>query len=305
MNGWNTNSNNYNSNPGSSSSEPEVLNQGSTYSPQGQAASPTSDEQGDVEAEEEEEVLGGNISKKMLLLIGGGILLVAVIIGSIVSAKKGRGEETELPPEEFVGTMVLEDGTEVACKYDENGDPYPIDADGNPLETNTFEYDAAQVAELRRYGYTGDEIEEFESNQMDYNFAIENAQLEMDNLLKDRYLELREEAITNGSDTYKKLVGDTWLQGVPREVSYGPDAGCMLNEKTLNVDYVKLPARGDQLWLKLTLPDGTINFMLIDPIRYSSLASKGNIVVNISEYVMDDGATFVYNIQEYTIASHE
>ena len=180
------------------------------------------------------------------------------------------------------------------------------DANGNPVyetlpaETvvtppTTIKYSDKELALLRKYGYTTDEIEQSASLGIKAKVLLADAKEARERLAYDTIKKLGD----TGTPEYQEIYYNTWLQGEPRNMSgVDPSIIPVLSSATVNVDYTKLPARGPQLWVKLKLPDGQYAFMSVTPQRYVQLNDSGNMVVTINTSIQGDEKFIVSIVEE-------
>jgi hypothetical protein len=189
--------------------------------------------------------------KKALVVIGAVIVFVIVSAvylsfkGSAENPESGEGEETEQP-----------DGSEETVVI--------------PL----FNYTPEEIQQLRAYGYTADEIEESQIFEIPAEVLYERALT----AIKEEQQKVIDELSDTASPAYQELLQKTWLAGDPMNLVQTDDYE--LEGLTENVDYIKLPAVGKQLFLRITMTDGTYLFMTVTPDRWFQLRDVGNIVIN-------------------------
>lgn len=174
----------------------------------------------------------------------------------------------------------------------------PIDDDFDAyLETIevAYSYTEEEKQELRAWGYTGDEIEQFESEERDVAELVAAS--------KQAQEEMRATLSNPESEEYKALLNDTWLgqpsfdlpeynDSVPYEVEY--------HSYTFNADYEKIPAHGTNLYLKVDMGDGSFHFMECPLDLYMKLADAGNIVVTYKT-VTYQGVTVIYDMKNVEV----
>lgn len=180
------------------------------------------------------------------------------------------------------------------------------DANGNPVyetlpaETvvtapTTVKYSDKELALLRKYGYTTDEIEQSASLGIKAKVLLADAKEARERLAYDTIKKLGD----TGTPEYQEIYYNTWLQGEPRNLNgVDPSVIPVLSSATVNVDYTKLPARGPQLWVKLKLPDGQYAFMSVTPQRYVQLNDSGNMVVTINTSTQGNEKFIVSIVEE-------
>lgn len=166
-----------------------------------------------------------------------------------------------------------------ATKIMKNGDKSGGDELFEQLEEMAFEYTPVEISLLREAGYTGSEIEDYQMQEVDASQLIKQSE----DAITKRYEELVAPYFDNRSEEYKELEEYTWLGGA--EFEYKDADDWQLKGAVKNVDYVKVPLRGYQCWLRVEITRGnaekgtepTYAFMYIEPTRYRELADDGNI----------------------------
>jgi len=234
--------------------------------------------QGDSYEEESVELLGGTgpkIPKKAL--IAGIVVLAVAIIAIGVVAYLGRDK---------------------APKIDESTS---IDVDA--IGTIAFSYTEEEKARLRAVGYTGDDIEKFQTDQASFQILVDTAIETQKEQLRATSAELRKEVMDSASQDYKNLLNLTWLAGQSidvKPIEGGNEFDYTSESKKENVNYTKVPSHGNQVFLKLEFPEGEIYFMPIHPARYYQLRDKGNLVVSYDVVTFGDDK-FLFNLMEVSI----
>jgi hypothetical protein len=137
----------------------------------------------------------------------------------------------------------------------------------------TFTYTQEEIEQLRAYGYTADEIEQSQFVEKPAEVLYEEAK----QAIKEEQQKVIDELSDTASPAYQDLFNKTWLSGTPMNLVATEDY--TLEGFIENVDYIKLPAVGNQLFLRLTLADGSYLFMTVTPERWFELRDIGNIVV--------------------------
>lgn len=251
-----------------------------------------------------------------------GILVAGIIIYAIFSNKDKNGTTSS-----FVDQITENDEEYIdnnGYYTDEEGNVYytdmdiiSTDSDGNPIvgykEDGTaiigtiyngtgsiekFSYTQDEVTELRAYGYTGDEIEQYEIEEKSAEELLNEAKLAM----KKAYEEQWGVYVDSTSKGFKKLNRLTWL-GLPKTTlpknSKNEDGIYNGYEEihTRNVDYVKVEPRGYQTFIKCTMSDGSSFFYAIDPRRYIELKDSGNIVLEVT-FLNWEGQWFITDVVE-------
>lgn len=213
---------------------------------------------------------------KSLLIFAAVAILLIVVVCVAVSVNKFRGSTK--PKEE---DKVQEELPEWL-----KDTPTPI----------PFVYTAEEVAQLRLNGYTGPEIESYQNARVSAESLINKA-MEERTALYEREIK---PYMDSASEEFKELYANTWLGQEEITVSNEVNRYSKYT-KVVNVDYVKLPSRGNQLFAKLELKSGMILFMNLTPEQYVRLDDAGNIVVEISYSVLPGGVTIVTGLKEVQI----
>lgn len=219
---------------------------------------------------------------KLIAIIGAGallvILLIIIVISISVSSSKKKAEE---PPteEELIAQGYM---------YNQEGELVP------PSEFNkpTFSYTEEEKVQLRQYGYTGNDIE---TNEL----AEIPAQQLIDQVIKDREA-LEAQFASKASPAYQELLQQTWLGGESLKAPTDPTLIQGTTVNRANVDYVKIPPHGNQLFIRLNMPDGKRSFMCVSPVTYAQLNDSGNIVVDYTVVTFPD-AEYITEITEVTL----
>lgn len=222
-------------------------------------------EQGERYEEEPADIMDDSpkriqLPNKKLLIIGGAIFLVMLVF---VLFPRGNKESAE---------------------------PKQVEAEEPIIEV--FKLNSMEVADLRAAGYIADEIEKITSHE-EAESLITSAEKSRQDYLNSQY----EKFMNSASEEYKQLLNNTWLGGKDVEVHSENPSAYETKICKENVDYVKLPARGQQLYIKLTLEDGTTLFNIIHPSRYEQLREEGNMVIEYEKITYGEG-TFITVIKE-------
>lgn len=158
-----------------------------------------------------------------------------------------------------------------------------------------FSYTEEEKAQLRAWGYTGDDIEAAQ--------LAETPAQELIDASRQAQEEARASLSNPESPEYLALLNQTWLgeqaavapQFVVNETQYS-------NETiTLNADFIKVPPHGTNLFLKVQLEDGTWHWMECSPFRWGDLPDSGNIVVTYDKIIFD-GHTYIINMREKEVS---
>lgn len=255
----------------------EILTQGSTYQPKGDKVEEDNDEDildSSNNGNQQKKITDTGIGGKAILIIGGLILIILIGAVGVFAVKKSNDKHAE----ELLAQLEAEDPP--------------------------FTYTGEQLKQLRTQGFTGDEIEQFQIDEIPFESKMEEAEADK----KAKYDKDIKPYLDGASDEFNQLLEQTWL--------YGPDLTYDVNQAdttwyrknmTLNLDYDKIPAKGIQCFVRLTLKERTEEnepiymFMMIDPIRYAELPQSGNIVVYVEYYVTDQG-TVITHLEEKRVA---
>jgi hypothetical protein len=222
---------------------------------------------------------------------------------STTSAIQGMAPSTSV---ETMPPVQVTDEAGMAVQQTDASGNLVKDANGNPVyetlpaETvvtapTTVKYSDKELALLRKYGYTTDEIEQSASLGIKAKVLLADAKEARERLAYDTIKKLGD----TGTPEYQEIYYNTWLQGEPRNLNgVDPSVIPVLSSATINVDYTKLPARGPQLWVKLKLPDGQYAFMSVTPQRYVQLNDSGNMVVTINTSTQGNEKFIVSIVEE-------
>lgn len=223
---------------------------------------------------------------KYIAIAGVAILVVLVLLGIILM--KGMNKNEEAADVTAEDTYVEDDNPAAALL---NSDPavtgeYTEDSSSTTDmqdASSTAEYSNTEDIELRKRGYTADEIEFSREHGISYDDMIAQADADIENQQRQVLASLSDE----GSEAYQTLLNMTWLQGADLSITdatYDEFGNLSVYEetKTMNIDYTKVPAKGTQLFLKCNLLDYGVAFMTVAPDRWLQLADSGNILVNVT-----------------------
>ena len=159
-----------------------------------------------------------------------------------------------------------------------------------------FTYTDKEIADLRAWGYTGDEIEENEENEVPAEELIAASRQAQE--------EARATLSNPESPEYQALLNNTWLGqqaiSIPGYTEDVTEGQIWYDTITLNADYEKVPAHGYNLFLKVYLDDTSYAFMECPLVRYMQLADSGNIVVQYRTATID-GTTIVFEMKEVVV----
>lgn len=246
--------------------EGDVMVQGDSYEEEGTTESDKKEHKRKRGITPNPEAKGKSGSRKLLIL-GGAIAAILIVVLSIAG-----------------GALIIKDKQE--------GADFLEDIE----ETVPFAYTLDEVEALRLAGYTGDEIEEYEYAEQDAQYLIDEAEKER----KKQYEKEIAPYFDSASEEFKSVYEDTWV-GQP-ELTFDTNAeGYSYFVETMNVDYEKLPPRGNQLFIKFTLPNSEkVAFTTITPERWVTLNDSGNIVLSVSFTKTSDGKRIITDISEVT-----
>ena len=233
----------------------KVLQQGESY--EDDAVKKESNDA--INGPEHDTVAPKNDKIKYIALAGVAILVVLVLLGIILMKGMNKNEETaDVTAED---TYVEDDNPAAALL---NSDPavtgeYTEDsASTTDMQdtSSTAEYSNTEDIELRKRGYTADEIEFSREHGISYEDMIAQADADIENQQRQVLASLSDE----GSEAYQTLLNMTWLQGADLSITdatYDEFGNLSVYEetKTMNIDYTKVPAKGTQLFLKCNLLD--------------------------------------------------
>lgn len=170
--------------------------------------------------------------------------------------------------------------------------------------TETVSETQLNIEELRKLGYTGDEIELAINNNTSMEELVTEAEKLHDIAAK--------EALTRMSDTaspeFQTIVNNS-IFCMPNSpfIPLDKDAEGYTNlsdSYVVNADYTKVSEYGLQLYIKCKIANGTYVFMCVTPERYQLLPESGNIVLSVTYtlYGTSQGVNmYVTNIEEVDI----
>lgn len=224
---------------------------------------------------------GGFKPGKKLIFVIVGILLVFVI-AAIVILGSGKKEETNTPDESLEDLEWLD-----------------------PVNQETFLYSPEEITNLRAAGYTGDEIESYQSQQTPAEDLIKQAEAERDAWVQEAIAPLYDTA----SDEYKHYVSQTWLT-LPQRTDMA-DWTMIGAEYAVdqNLDYEKIDVYGNQMFIKVYLDDNAHEswfFLNVSPTEWNQLNDAGNIQVHytyVTHLVGDDYMTATEDFDDIYITS--
>lgn len=153
---------------------------------------------------------------------------------------------------------------------------------------------------LRKYGYTGDEIELADSLGLSTQTLVEHARKVQDEATTESLVRMSHKS----SKEFRTMQENTMfcmskitfeLVDFEKENPQQYDG-----EYVVNADYHKCPTYGHQLYVKLKIADGFYAFMTVTPRRWDKLPTDGNMVVHVSYSVTGNKHANMYitNIEE-------
>lgn len=218
--------------------------------------------------------------KKLIFVIVG--ILLVFVIAAIVILGSGKKEETNTPDESLEDLEWLD-----------------------PVNQETFLYSPEEITNLRAAGYTGDEIESYQSQQTPAEDLIKQAEAERDAWVQEAIAPLYDTA----SDEYKHYVSQTWLT-LPQRTDMA-DWTMIGAEYAVdqNLDYEKIDVYGNQMFIKVYLDDNAHEswfFLNVSPTEWNQLNDAGNIQVHytyVTRLVGDDYMTATEDFDDIYITS--
>lgn len=217
-----------------------------------------------------------------VIIVLGVVVAFAVVLAAVYFCMQVVKQESEpaQPTDSGVGTIVGDD--DYWSQFD---DP------------ETFSYTDEEKQQLRAWGYTGDEIEKKQSEEVPASELIAQS--------KKAQEEARATLSNPESPEYQALLNNTWLgqQAItlPEYVEGVTEGSIHYDTHVLNADYDKVPAHGQNLFLKVHLNSSSYVFMECPLLRYMQLPDSGNIVVQYQTATIN-GVTIVHSMQEVTVS---
>lgn len=159
-------------------------------------------------------------------------------------------------------------------------------------EVQNIVYTDSEKAILRSKGYTGSDIELYETS----NLAVSDLVAEADKARQEYLNKTYSDILDGASDEYKELASKTWLDGSDINLVAG-DSYANYTKK-VNADYEKIDAKGSQLYIIVYLDSGKV-FMSCTPDQYMGLEDSGNILVEVTSMLGNQSqAEVVTNVRE-------
>lgn len=240
-------------------------------------------------------------SKNIIIIAGAALGVLVIIILAAVYFKTQKGKVADTDDYGDVSEFMVDENSplyQAAMDAEQNANRGNGDANNQGSgESYSISYSDDEVARLREAGYTGPEIEEFASQGLRVDAKVAEAKAEQ----RRFYEENLADYLDGKSEKYKELETYTWL-GQDELVYDANDISNWKNKETVkNCDYVKVPARGFQTFLRVEINDGLYAFMLVRPERYQELPQTGNIVVYMKYYTTGH-TSIIYQIEEKDIS---
>lgn len=202
-------------------------------------------------------------------------------------------------------------GTDIGYSYDQ-GAHTAYDATGNALFTYAlYEDDESaegdyvesldtDTEELRKLGYTGDEISLAKEAGVDLQLLKDHAQELRDEEAKESLVRMSDHA----SEEFQMIANNSIF--CMNEIQFPVESYDQLtiseeHAYVVNADYWKVPTYGLQLYIKCKIANGTYVFYNVTPTRWVSLPEEGNIVLKITYRLYGNDAAincYVTNIEE-------
>lgn len=236
-----------------------------------------------VRGEKDSNEDSGNGKGKIIIFAILGLVVIAIICWVVFTMKNKQNNNTTQPVE--VEPPIQSTENQLSFETNDYSDGYYEEA------VDVSFYSEEQIEQLRSFGYTGTEIEQYTTEEKSFyelKQEAEDARKEWLNAAIKPFMD-------TASDEFKYAYNSTWLSLQPVDMdtitsTYG------FYENTENLTYEKIPLYGHQLYIRVFLnPEKTDWFLLsITPERYHELADQGNIVVtygyNTAAIVNEDGS---------------
>ena len=153
------------------------------------------------------------------------------------------------------------------------------------VNTETSSIDIATSEQLRRAGYTGDEIELALSMGTSVDELLLKAQEVQDEAAKEALIRMSD---TASPEFQERTQNTMYCMPLNTFESFTLDADTATNYQgsyIVNADFEKMPTYGLQLQLKCKIADGTYVFYTVTPAQWETLPETGNIVLHV-DYVL-------------------
>lgn len=219
----------------------------------------------------------------LLALIGVAVAVGGIILAVVLSKGANSGDSSG-------------SGDDLSSILDgDSSDPFGDDFDDILSGVTLFSYTPEEVEALRAAGYTGDEIEQNQTQEVPAATLIQQAE--------DAHNAWVESLSNPDSPEYQELISTTTLGQPALNIPTGLtedeiNAGLTSMTDTDNLDYDKVPARGSNLYLRIHMPDGSYHFMNCPFARYCSMPDSGNIVVTYTVITYQDCSVITNMVEE-------
>lgn len=203
------------------------------------------------------------------------------------------------------GTVILNNGSSVGI-IDPNGsikilgDNHTINY-YNPTSLSSISgEDNAITIELRKLGYTGDEITLALSTGMNTDLLVQEAEKLHDQAAQEALARMSDTAGEEFKALQQHSIFFMQYYDFPEyvnDLAFRDFEGSYI----VNADYEKLETYGHQLYIKLKVANNDYAFMSVTPDRWATLPETGNIVVRVycTMYGLGDAANVYFtNIEE-------
>lgn len=196
---------------------------------------------------------------KNLIWVGAAAVLAVVLVGYFLFGKSDDTEDATASTDDIFS----DEGVEYV-------DPLP----------EIFAYTADETDQLRAAGYTGDEIENYQTLQMPFDDLILQAEAEQAAFAAEYTAALYDTA----SPEYLHSISQTWLTMDQRSDMQNWDGTiAAYYQEEENLDYEKIDVYGNQLFIKVFLDDNAHEdwfFLNVTPEEWLQLEDSGNVVVD-------------------------
>lgn len=151
-----------------------------------------------------------------------------------------------------------------------------------------FTYTSEEKAELRAWGYTGSEIEDFQLQERDVaELVAESKRLQQEAWDSLNNVE---------SPEYQALLSQTWLGLSDTPIPAYEEYMVQRSEvRRLVADYVKVPPKGGNLFFKVDMKDGSYHFMDVSISEYTKYPDADNINVEYTVHYVGE-QEYIYNM---------
>lgn len=155
-----------------------------------------------------------------------------------------------------------------------------------------FAYTKSEVKELRSWGYTGDEIEEFQSQEKNVKTLVNESKKAQIEKKAEVNKALVSASTMSGNEQYAYVLANS-MYGLPIQVRDKSAGLSDMYTETVAVNYRKLPLQGFQPMIKITVPNTEVtlyhNLSLTD---YDLLPETGIVKISMDYYLFDGMKTY-------------